>query len=104
MCLEAKATDCVNITLGPWMLHFASKFLDGTDADDFATKQLLDGIHSIQIRSFEFGSDNADSTADLEAIRKQLGAPGWNEQTRGFALIASEPRQFTSINIVGSIK
>jgi Domain of unknown function (DUF4252) len=62
----------------------------------------------------------------LDAIRKQLGAPGWtalmsvhdrhskqdvdmymliqNEQTRGFALIASEPRQFTIINIVGSIK
>jgi hypothetical protein len=27
-----------------------------------------------------------------------------NEQTRGFALIASEPREFTIINIVGSIK
>jgi hypothetical protein len=26
-----------------------------------------------------------------------------NEQTRGFALVASEPRQFTIINIVGSI-
>jgi Domain of unknown function (DUF4252) len=124
--LEAKAKDSVNLTLGPRMLHSMSMFLDGADPEDAATKRLLNGIQSVQIRSFEFDADNAYSGADLDAIRKQLGAPGWtallnvhdrgskqdvdvytliqNEQTRGFALIASEPRQFTIINIVGSIK
>ena len=123
--LEAKAKDCVNITLGPSMLHSVGMFLDGDDPEDVAAKKLLNGIQSIQVRSFEFESDNAYSSADLDAVRKQLGAPGWsalmnvhdrdrkqdvemymlmrNEQTRGFALITSEPRRFTIINIVGSV-
>jgi hypothetical protein len=124
--LEAKAKDSVNITLGPRMLQSMSMFLGGADPEDAAIKRLLNGIQSIQVRSFEFDADNAYSAADLDAIRKQLSVPGWtalmnvherdrkqdvdmytlirNEQTRGFALIASEPRQFTIINIVGSIK
>jgi len=101
-------------------------FLDGADPEDAAAKQLLNGLESIQIRSFEFKSDNAYSSSDLDGVRKQLSAPGWTallnvhdrgqqedvdmymliekEQTRGFALIASKPREFTIINIVGSIK
>lgn len=124
--LEAKAKDCVNITLGPWALHSVGMFLGSADPDDAAAKQLLTGLESIQIRSFEFESDNAYSTADLDTVRKQLSAPGWtplmhvhdrdreqdvdmyiliqNEQTRGFALIASEPRELTIVNIVGAIK
>jgi hypothetical protein len=124
--LESKSKDCVNVTLGPWMLHSVGLFLDDSDPDDAAAKQILNGLESIQIRSFEFDSDNAYSAADLAAVRRQLDAPGWtslmnvhdrdhkkdvdmyimiqNEQTRGFALIASEPRRFTIVNIVGSIK
>jgi hypothetical protein len=96
------------------------------DPDAAATKKLLSGIESIRIRSFKFDSDSAYSRTDLEALRRQLYTPGWssmmsvhdrdkgedvdmymliqNEQTRGFALIATEPREFTIINIVGSIK
>jgi Domain of unknown function (DUF4252) len=123
--LEAKAKDSVNITLGPWVLHSMGAFLDEKDPEGAATKKLLGGIQSIQIRSFEFETDSAYSHADIDAVRRQLKAPGWtslmnvhdrdkgedvdmylliqNEQTRGFALVASEPRQFTIINIVGSI-
>jgi hypothetical protein len=123
--LESKAKDCVNISLGPWLLHSLGLFLDEKDPDTAATKKLLRGIDSIQVRSFEFDSDSAYSQADMEAVRRQLNAPGWtslmtmhdrnsgenvdmymlirNEQTRGFALIASEPRKFTIINIAGTI-
>jgi hypothetical protein len=124
--LEAKAKDSVNITLGPWLLQSMGIFLDDKDPEDAAAKQLLSGIQSIQVRSFEFETDSAYSRADVDAVRRQLKAPGWtalvnvhdrdkgedvemymliqNEQTRGFALVATEPRQFTIINIVGSIK
>jgi len=124
--LEVKAKNSVDITLGPTVLHSVGMFLDGADPDDAAAKQLLNGLESIQIRSFEFQNDNAYSTADLDAVRKQLSTPGWtsllnvhdrgshedvdmymliqNEQTRGLALIASKPREFTIVNIVGSIK
>ena len=62
---------------------------------------------------------------NLNAVRQQLSAPGWSQlaqvrkrnkaqevdiyvaltedQAKGFAIVASEPRKFTIVNIVGSI-
>jgi hypothetical protein len=122
--LSGKATESVNITLSPWLLRLAGTFVDDKDADSAATKKLLGGIKSIQIRSYQFATDFAYSTADIDAVRRQLAAPVWsklvqvhnrdknedvdvyvsieNDRTKGFALVTSEPRQFTIINIVGS--
>src|ERR1700677_37680 len=121
--LAGKATESVNISLSPWLLHMAGSFIDDKDEDSVATKRLLAGIKSIEIRSYQFASENAYSTQDIESVRSQLA--GWsqiikvhhreksedvdmyllieNNVTKGFALIASEPREFTIINIVGSI-
>jgi len=123
--LAGKATESVNISLNPWLLRIAAAAMDDKDADSAATKKLLSAIKSIEIRNFQFATDFAYSAADIDAVRRQLGAPGWNQllkvhdrdkgedvdiyilvdndRTRGFALIASEPREFTIINIVGSI-
>ena len=123
--LAGKATESVNISLSPWLLRMAGAFIDEKDQDGLATKHLLAGIKSIEVRSYQFATDNAYSSADIDAVRSQLSAPGWNQLmqvhhrdksedvdmyvliennvTKGFALIASEPREFTIINIVGSI-
>jgi hypothetical protein len=123
--LADKATESVNLSLSPWLLHTVAGFMDDKDADSAATKKLLAGIKSIEIRSYQFATDFAYSAADIDAVRLQLSAPGWsrlmqvhdrkknedvdmyilvdNKRTSGFALISSEPRQFTIINIVGSI-
>jgi hypothetical protein len=123
--LSAKATDAVNITLNPWMLQIASALIDDKDPDAAATKKMLSGIKSIEVRRYQFATDFAYSRADIDAIRRQLAAPGWNslmqvhdrdsqedvdmylltdgKQAQGFALVASEPREFTIIHIVGSI-
>jgi hypothetical protein len=123
--LAAKATESVNISLNPWMLRIAAALVDEGDADSAAVKRLLSGIKSVEVRSFHFATDFAYSAADIDAVRRQLAAPGWsqlmqvhnrnsnedvdmyilieNERTRGFALIASKPREFTIINIAGSI-
>ena len=53
--------------------------LVGKDKDAAATKQLLKGIQSIQIRSYEFATDFAYSAADIDAVRSQLAVPGWNQ-------------------------
>jgi hypothetical protein len=123
--LAGKATESVNISLSPWLLRMAGAFIDDKDEDAAATKHLLAGIKSIQVRSYQFAAENAYSPADIDAVRSQLAGPGWNQVmqvhhreknedvdmyvliennvTKGFALIASEPREFTIINIVGSI-
>src|SRR5277367_4370636 len=123
--LAGRATETVNISLGPWLLRMAGAFIDDKDEDAAATKHLLAGIKSIQVRSYQFAAENAYSPADIDAVRSQLAGPGWsqvmqvhhreknedvdmyvlieNNVTKGFALIASQPREFTIINIVGSI-
>jgi len=124
--LAGKATESVNVSLNPWLLRIAAASMDDKDADSAATKKLLSGIKSVEIRNYHFATDNAYSAADIDAVRRQLAAPGWSQlmqvhnrkhgenvdmyilveddRTQGFALIASEPREFTIINIVGSIR
>src|ERR1700761_681697 len=73
--LAGKATESVNISLSPWLLRMAGSFIDEKDEDSAATKHMLSGIKSIQIRSYQFAADNAYSTSDIDAVRSQLAAP-----------------------------
>jgi hypothetical protein len=123
--LAQKASESVTITLDPALLGLAGKFLDGNDPQDAATKEILKGLQGIYVRSYTFDKDSAYQQSDIDAVRSQLSAPGWNRlmetrsrkthadvdiyimidnnQAVGLALIASEPRQFTIVNIVGAI-
>src|ERR1700733_15514120 len=67
--LAAKATESVNISLSPWLLRMAGAFIDDKDEDAAATKQMLAGIKSIQVRSYQFAADNSYSLADIDAVR-----------------------------------
>jgi hypothetical protein len=123
--LAHKASESVTITLDPALLGLAAKFLDSGDPQEAATKEVLKGLQAIYVRSYTFDKDSAYQQADIDAVRSQLEAPGWNRlvqthsrkthadvdiylmvdhnQAIGLALIASEPRQFTIVNIVGAI-
>lgn len=122
--LETRATESTVVTVGPWLLHFASHFADARDPDGAATRRVLANIRSITIHSYAFDRDLAYSQADVDAVRAQLRAPVWNplaqvrskdrrhvevyvsmdnDRTTGLALISSEPRALTIINVVGSI-
>ena len=123
--LAAKAAQSVNITLDSNLLSLAAGFLDSSKPEDAAAKELVAGLRGVYVRSYTFDKDFVYAAADLDAVRKQLSAPGWQrlvgvhsgkehanvdiyvsiEQGRanGLAIISSEPRQFTIVNIVGSI-
>jgi hypothetical protein len=123
--LAQKATESVTITLDAALLAMAGRFLNGNDPQDAATKEVLKGLQGIYVRSYTFDKDSAYQQADIDEVRNQLSAPGWarlvetrsrksranvdiyimiaNNQATGLALIASEPRQFTIVNIVGAI-
>jgi Domain of unknown function (DUF4252) len=123
--LAQKASESVNITLDPALLALAGRFLDADDPNDAAAKEVIKGLQGIYVRSYTFDHDFAFQQADIDAVRQQLAGPGWNRlvQTRsrkthadvdiyvmvdnnkaiGLALIASEARQFTIVNIVGAI-
>ena len=122
--LETKATESTAVTVGPWLLHFASHFADSHDPDSAAAKRVFANIKSITVHSYEFDSDFVYSQADVEAVRAQLRGPNWNrlaqvrgkdrknvdvyvsmdnDKTTGLAVISAEPRELTIVNVVGSI-
>jgi len=125
--LRGKAVDSVDITLDGFLLRIASKFAkaDANDPESEAAAEFLQGIKSVRVRNFTFDSDDAYSLADVDRVRKQLNGPGWSQlvqvrkrepqenvdvyicldgdKVSGLAVIASEPREFTIVNIVGSI-
>jgi hypothetical protein len=124
--LRQKAVDSTDITIDGFLMRIARKFAKA-DADDpdSAALDLLQDIRSVRVRTYTFDSDGAYSRADVDSVRKQLTGPGWSalvqvrkrdpqedvdvyvnmedDKVKGLAVIASEPREFTIVNIVGSI-
>jgi hypothetical protein len=120
--LSAKARESVDITLDGFLMRLARKFASEEGSDE---ARILQDIKSVRVRNFEFDSDDAYSSADVESVRKQLSSPGWtplaqvhrreaqehvdvflnteNGKILGLAVIASEPRSFTIVNVVGNI-
>jgi hypothetical protein len=120
--LRGKAVDSVDITLDGFLMRIARKFARNSDDQDL---QLLSDIKSLRVRNFTFDSDGAYSRSDVESVRRQLRAPGWSQivsahkradeedvdvylcadgdKILGLAVVASEPRSFTVVNIIGSI-
>lgn len=128
--LKGHATESVDLTLGWMPLHFVGWLMNDGDPDSAEVKKTLAGLKSVQIRSFQFSADYAYPQAEIDQLRAQLSAPGWSplvqvrkrgdEQGRnkenvdiyvaledkkvsGLVIIACEPREFTVINIVGTL-
>jgi hypothetical protein len=124
--LRQKAVDSTDITIDGFLMRIASKFAQADSHDpDFEALSLLKDIKSVRVRTFTFDTDGAYSRADVDSVRSQLNGPGWsalvqvhkrdpqekvdvyvnieNDKVMGLAVIASEPREFTIVNIVGSI-
>lgn len=125
--LAQKASEDVDISLDTGLLGLAARFMDDGDADEKAVKNLLSNLKGVYVRSFEFDSDGQYDRADVEAIRRQFsGDPGWNKlvgvrsrrertdvdvyvwmdgakKPGGIAVVASEPRQLTIVNLIGAI-
>ncbi len=123
--LAEKASESVNVTLDSKLLGLGCRFLDAADPEEAEAKKVCTGLSGVFVRSFTFDDDFAYPKGDVEAVRKQLSAPGWSrivearsrkdqtdvdvfvliegDRAQGLAIIASEPRQFTIVNIVGSI-
>jgi hypothetical protein len=122
--LADKSIQSVNITLDPSLLSLAAGFLDSSKPEDAAVKEVVSGLRGIYVRSYTFDKDYAYPAADVDKVRKQLSAPGWQQlmqvhnkeqanvdiyisvdqgRANGLAIISSRPREFTIVNIVGSI-
>jgi uncharacterized protein DUF4252 len=87
-------------------------------------KDILSGLKGVYVRRYEFEKENEFTAADVEAIRAQLNAPGWEKianvrskregsydmvmmyegsVVKGIGLLAAEPRALTVVNVIGTI-
>jgi Domain of unknown function (DUF4252) len=123
--LEPSATESVDVTLDEKLLNLAFMFLDTKKPQEAAIKDLVGGLKGIYVRVFEFDKEGEYSAADLDPLRTQLRAPAWSKmagvkskkeganvevymtmtgsQIGGIAVIATEPKRLTVVNIVGMI-
>jgi uncharacterized protein DUF4252 len=126
--LGERASEKQEITIGPEMLKTAGSALVSPGRNTEAAKQLLSELEGVYVRSYEFDDPKAYSMDDINAIRKQLSAPGWmrivaNEEKDkggdwelqevwvynpggklgGIFIINSEPGELQVINVVGPI-
>ena len=123
--LANKAVQSVDVTLDPNLLSLATGFLDSSKPDDNDVKKLVAGLKGVYVRSYTFDKDYDYPTREVELVTRQLSLQGWQrlvqvhnvkEQTNvdiylyatggnanGLAIIASKPREFSIVNIVGSI-
>jgi hypothetical protein len=126
--LQQKATDSTDITISAPLLKLAAAFAgadENSSDEDAQALSILRDIASVRVRNYEFDSDGAYSKADVDAVRRQLSAPGWTplvqahkrdqkedvdvyvctdgKKVLGLAVIASDLRSFTIVNVIGDI-
>jgi len=123
--LAAKASDSVDVSLSGPLLRLATKFLSDDDEDEAKVKKLVGGLKGIYVKSFEFKKPGEYTPADLESFRAPLRGADWErivgvhstedgetvevyiknegKGIGGLAIIASEPKEVTLVNIVGPI-
>jgi Domain of unknown function (DUF4252) len=124
--LKSYATESVDITFGPSMLGLMGWLMDDHDEGSASLKKTVQGLRSVQIRSYQFKDDFVYPQADLDRLRAQLSQPGWsqlvkvrnrdtkenvdiylalqNRTIKGVTIIACGLRAFTIVNVVGSIE
>jgi hypothetical protein len=123
--LADKASESVNVTLNANLLGIGCRFLNASDPEQAEAKKLCTSLSGVFVRSFKFDEDFGYPKSDVEGVRRQLSGPGWSrivearskkentdvdvfiliehDKAMGLAIIASEPREFTIVNIVGKI-
>lgn len=120
--LRGSAVESVDVTIDGMLMSLAKHFAKASGDEEL---KILSDIKSVRVRNFEFDHDDAYSSADIDSVRRQLSAPGWsqlvsahkrdrdedvdvylcaeNDKILGLAVVASNPRSFTIVNIIGSI-
>jgi hypothetical protein len=123
--LEARAQESADISLDGSLLRIAISFLDSKKPKEAAIKDAVIGIKGIYVKSYEFDKEGEYAVSDVESVRTQLRPPAWSRMfgakskkegenlevymmmsgnmINGIAVLSTEPKQLSVIQIVGSI-
>lgn len=124
--LETRARDVVEVNIDGKLLDLAKRVTAKVD-DENARKavQAISGLKGIYVRVYRFENENEYNLSDIEALRSQLNAPGWEKLANvrskknnqkvdvytmfsgnvmsGIAVILSESKSVALVNVIGPI-
>ena len=124
--LFPKAVETVDVRVDGSLLLMASKFLRSDKADEAAVKEIVKALKGVYVKGVEFDKEGEYSDADVETIRQQLSAPGWERIVgvrskrdgenvevflminndaviEGIGVLISDPKQVMVVNVVGPL-
>jgi Domain of unknown function (DUF4252) len=123
--LFPKAVQTVDVRVESALLQIAAKFLKSDNADEAMVKELLSTLKGVYVKGVEFDKEGEFAEADLESIRTQLRAPGWDRIVgvrskrdgenaevylmleggviTGVSVLAFDPKQLYVVNVVGPL-
>lgn len=124
--LEQKARDVVEVNIDGKVLELAKRvLLKVKDQDAKKVGQAISGLQGIYVRVFNFENENEYNMADVEMLRSQLQAPGWEKLANvrskknnqkidvytmftgdtmsGLAVLISESKSVAVVNVIGPI-
>jgi hypothetical protein len=123
--LAARASNVTEVTLGKNMLAFAAKFMDKNDADEAATRKLIEGLEGVYVREYDFDKENEYTPAEVDQLRHYFETSEWtpivrersrhdgentdvmmkivNGETHGMFVLEAEPKELTIVLILGPI-
>jgi len=124
--LFPKAAETVDVRIDGALLLMASKFLRSDKADEAAVKEIVQALKGVYVKGVEFDKEGEYSESDVEAVRQQLSAPGWERIVgvrskrggdnvevflminndaviEGIGVLISDPKQVMVVNVVGPL-
>src|SRR5215468_10721749 len=124
--LFPKAVETIDVRIDGALLLMASKFLKSDKADEAAVKEIVKDLKGVYVKGVEFDKDGEYSEADVEAVRQQLAAPGWDRIVgvrskrdgenvevflminndaviEGVGVLIADPKRVMVVNVVGPI-
>ena len=124
--LFPKAVETIDVRVEGSLLQVASKFLRSDKADEAAIKEIILALKGVYVKGVEFDKEGEYNEADVEAVRRQLAAPGWDRIVgvrskrdgenvevflminndsviEGIGVLISDPKQIMVVNVVGPL-
>jgi len=123
--LFPNAVQTVDVRVEGPLLLIAAKFLKDDNADEALAKELLSALKGVYVKGVEFEKEGEINEADIEVVRTQLRAPGWDRIVgvrskregesvevylmiegsviAGVSVIVFDPKQLYVVNVVGPL-
>lgn len=124
--LETRARDVVEVNVEGKLLDLARRvMMKSKDADAQKAALAIKDLKAIYVRVYNFENENEYNPADVEEIRAQLNAPGWERLANvrskrnnqkidvytmftgdvmsGVAVVVSESKSIALVNVIGPI-